>query len=68
MRREFDQGYRVPYRRLVTSYPDEAVYPADSFRVEWGPMMMSVARGCLDLSFREGRLVPIGHSDLVGTP
>jgi hypothetical protein len=49
MRREFDPGYRGRYRRLVLSYPDESVYPADSFRVEWGPMFH---RGRLDGSAR----------------
>jgi Uracil DNA glycosylase superfamily len=43
--REFDRGYRGPYRRLVLSYPGESVYPADSFRVEWGPVFH---RGRLD--------------------
>ena len=45
MLREFDRGYRGPYRRLVLSYPGETVYPADSFRVEWGPIFH---RGRLD--------------------
>ena len=49
MAREFDLGYRGRYRRLVLSYPDESVYPADSFRVEWGPMFH---RGRLDGSAR----------------
>ncbi len=38
MGREFDIGYhRRRFRLLVADYPDESVYPADSFRVEWGP-------------------------------
>ncbi len=45
MQRDFDRGYRGPYRRLVLSFPDESVYPADSFRVEWGPIFH---RGRLD--------------------
>ena len=49
VRREFDPGYRGPYRRLVLSYPDESVYPVDSFRVEWGPIFH---RGRLDGSAR----------------
>lgn len=49
MRREFDPGYRGPYRRLVLGYPGESVYPADSFRVEWGPIFH---RGRLDGSAR----------------
>ncbi len=44
--REFDRGYqRQPYRDLVGDYPDESVYPIDSFRVEWGPVFH---RGRLD--------------------
>ena len=49
MTREFDRGYRGSYRPLVESYPDESVYPADSFRVEWGPIFH---RGRLDGSAR----------------
>src|SRR3954453_3217625 len=46
MQREFDRGYdRQPYRSLVSDYPDESVYPLDSFRVEWGPVFH---RGRLD--------------------
>jgi Uracil DNA glycosylase superfamily len=46
VRREFDRGYyRQPYRRLVADFPDETVYPLDSFRVEWGPVFH---RGRLD--------------------
>jgi len=50
MEREFDRGYhRQRYRRLVSTFPDESVYPADSFRVEWGPVFH---RGRLDGSAR----------------
>ncbi|WP_227422285.1 uracil-DNA glycosylase family protein [Pengzhenrongella sicca] len=42
---EFDPGYRGRYLPLVRRYPDESVYPADSFRVEWGPIFH---RGRLD--------------------
>jgi hypothetical protein len=53
---EFDVGYgRQPYRRLVTDYPDTAVYPADAFRVEWGPIFH---RGRLDGT---ARLLVIGQ-------
>ena len=46
MEREFDRGYqRRRFRLLVADYPDESVYPADSFRVEWGPVFH---RGRLD--------------------
>jgi hypothetical protein len=56
MDREFDRGYdRQPYRRLVSSFPDESVYPLDSFRVEWGPVFH---RGRLDGS---ARLLVIGQ-------
>lgn len=49
MEREFDPGYRGRYRRLVLDYPDESLYPLDSFRVEWGPVFH---RGRLDGSAR----------------
>jgi hypothetical protein len=50
MEREFDPGYdREPYRQLVVDFPDESVYPQDSFRVEWGPVFH---RGRLDGSAR----------------
>ncbi len=50
MAREFDRGYyRQPYRDLVGNFPDESVYPLDSFRVEWGPVFH---RGRLDGSAR----------------
>ena len=56
MPREFDPGYqRRPYRQLVADYPDETVYPADSFRVEWGPIFH---RGRLDGS---ARLLVVGQ-------
>lgn len=49
MKRKFDAGYRGRYRELVERYPDESVYPLDSFRVEWGPIFH---RGRLDGSAR----------------
>jgi hypothetical protein len=50
MATEFDPGYgRRPYARLVADFPGEDVYPADSFRVEWGPVFH---RGRLDGSAR----------------
>lgn len=50
MNREFDEGYdRQPYRGLVSDFPDQSVYPLDSFRVEWGPIFH---RGRLDGSAR----------------
>jgi hypothetical protein len=50
MGREFDRGYyRQPYRDLVSDFPNETVYPLDSFRVEWGPVFH---RGRLDGSAR----------------
>jgi hypothetical protein len=56
MPREFDPGYqRRPYRQLVADYPDETVYPADSFRVEWGPIFH---RGRLDGT---ARLLVVGQ-------
>lgn len=43
---DFDPGYdRPPYAALVGDYPDEDVYPAADFRVEWGPIFH---RGRLD--------------------
>jgi hypothetical protein len=42
----FCPGYaHEPFHSLVESYPDTAVYPADDFRVEWGPVFH---RGRLD--------------------
>jgi hypothetical protein len=56
MPREFDPGYqRRPYRQLVADYPDETVYPLDSFRVEWGPIFH---RGRLDGT---ARLLVVGQ-------
>jgi hypothetical protein len=56
VQREFDPGYvRAPYADLVSDYPDESAYPADAFRVEWGPIFH---RGRLDGS---ARLLVIGQ-------
>jgi uracil-DNA glycosylase len=56
MQRDFDRGYfRHPYRGLVADFPDESVYPLDSFRVEWGPVFH---RGRLD---RSARVLVIGQ-------
>lgn len=42
----FCPGYaHEPFRSLVESYPGTAIYPADAFRVEWGPIFH---RGRLD--------------------
>jgi len=42
----FCPGYaHEPFRSLVESYPDTTLYPADAFRVEWGPIFH---RGRLD--------------------
>jgi hypothetical protein len=42
----FCPGYaHEPFRSLVESYPDATLYPADAFRVEWGPIFH---RGRLD--------------------
>jgi hypothetical protein len=50
MTHEFDPGYGdEPWRSLVAEYPDAAIYPTDSFRVEWGPVFH---RGRLDGSAR----------------
>jgi len=47
---EFDPGYaRRPYSGLVASYPAEEAYPANAFRLEWGPVFH---RGRLDGSAR----------------
>ena len=46
---KFDPGYRRPYATLARDYPGEDVYPADSFRTEWGPIFH---RGRLDGSAR----------------
>jgi uracil-DNA glycosylase len=46
----FDPGYCTePFISLCSTYPDEQTYPADSFRVEWGPIFH---RGRLDGSAR----------------
>src|SRR3954469_6626678 len=46
----FDPGYfEAPFTTLVQTYPDADVYPADQFRVEWGPIFH---RGRLDGSAR----------------
>jgi uracil-DNA glycosylase len=46
----FDPGYtRAPWKGLAATYPGEEVYPADSFRIEWGPIFH---RGRLDGSAR----------------
>jgi len=47
---EFCPGYpRAPYIALVSDYPDESVFTADDFRVEWGPVFH---RGRLDQTAR----------------
>jgi uracil DNA glycosylase superfamily protein len=52
----FDPGYGAePFRTLCTEYPESDVYPADQFRVEWGPIFH---RGRLDGS---ARVVVIGQ-------
>src|SRR5437868_15481457 len=46
----FDPGYCTePFVSLCSNYPDEQTYPADSFRVERGPIFH---RGRLDGSAR----------------
>jgi len=46
----FDPGYVAePFLTLCSDYPDATVYPADQFRVEWGPIFH---RGRLDGSAR----------------
>ncbi len=43
---EFCPGYATPpFNTLVAAYPDEEIYPAKDFRVEWGPIFH---RGRLD--------------------
>lgn len=43
---EFDPGYALePYATLARSYPGPEVYPAEDFRIEWGPIFH---RGRLD--------------------
>src|SRR6476619_4214749 len=52
----FDPGYGAePFRTLCVEYPESDVYPADQFRVEWGPIFH---RGRLDGS---ARVVVIGQ-------
>jgi len=47
---DFDPGYGAePFRSLCQSYPDQSIYPAKDFRVEWGPIFH---RGRLDGSAR----------------
>jgi hypothetical protein len=47
---QFDPGpVSEPFASLAENYPGEDVYPADSFRVEWGPIFH---RGRLDGSAR----------------
>src|SRR5438045_9690255 len=56
MTHEFDPGpVQEPFASLVRDYPGGDVYPADSFRVEWGPIFH---RGRLDGS---ARLLVIGQ-------
>ena len=46
----FDPGYgEEPFRSLVASYPGAVAYPADGFRLEWGPVFH---RGRLDATAR----------------
>jgi uracil-DNA glycosylase len=53
---QFDPGYvQEPFRSLCEDYPGEETYPADDFRVEWGPVFH---RGRLDGS---ARVVVIGQ-------
>ena len=46
---DFDPGYPEPFAGLVRDYPGPEVYPAEDFRVEWGPVFH---RGRLDGSAR----------------
>ncbi len=56
MAHDFDPGaVNDPFASLVRDYPGPEVYPADSFRVEWGPIFH---RGRLDGS---ARLLVIGQ-------
>ncbi len=56
MTHTFDPGpVGEPYASLIGAYPGADVYPADSFRVEWGPIFH---RGRLDGS---ARLLIIGQ-------
>jgi len=50
MSRPFDPGYLAePFLTLCANYPEADVYPADQFRIEWGPIFH---RGRLDGSAR----------------
>jgi hypothetical protein len=52
----FDPGYfKEPFRTLARDYPDTEAYPANQFRVEWGPIFH---RGRLD---RSARVLVIGQ-------
>lgn len=56
MAHDFDPGpVGEPFASLVQGYPGPDVYPANSFRVEWGPIFH---RGRLDGS---ARLLVIGQ-------
>jgi uracil-DNA glycosylase len=55
MSHSFCPGYPPPYADLVSAYPGVDVYPAEAFRVEWGPIFH---RGRLDGS---ARLLIIGQ-------
>ncbi len=56
MAHDYDPGpVSEPFASLARDYPGEDVYPADSFRVEWGPIFH---RGRLDGS---ARLLVIGQ-------
>jgi hypothetical protein len=56
MPHDFDPGpVQEPFASLVRNYPGSDVYPADGFRVEWGPIFH---RGRLDGS---ARLLVIGQ-------
>ena len=50
MSRPFDPGYLAePFLTLCAIYPEAGAYPADQFRIEWGPIFH---RGRLDGSAR----------------
>lgn len=50
MKHLFDPGYgQQPFKALCENYPDDSIYPAQDFRVEWGPIFH---RGRLDGSAR----------------
>jgi uracil-DNA glycosylase len=55
MTHPFCPGYPPPYDQLVAEFPGVDVYPADAFRVEWGPIFH---RGRLDGT---ARLLVIGQ-------